>query len=139
MNSNEAKPISVCCQIAKIYSPKPIKSDNNNSGKGFFNFNFKTKVSKRNSFKTVNLNVNKKKLEKVNEKKKNFLDTISCEEIEKNFKTLKLDLFEDEIKEIEEIVSILNETKAESNESSPQNILKTSRPQNPFYKNFEEE
>ena len=139
MNSNEAKPISVCCQIAKIYSPKPIKSDNNNSGKGFFNFNFKTKVSKRNSFKTVNLNVNKKKLEKVNEKKKNFLDTISCEEIEKDFKTLKLDLIEDEIEEIEEIVSILNETKAESNESSPQNILKTSRPQNPFYKNFEEE
>ncbi len=138
MNSNEAKPISVCCQITKIYSPKPIKTDNNKSGKGFFNFNFKTKVSKRNSFQKVNLNVNKKKLEKENGKK-NFLDSFSCEEIEKDFKSLKLDLFEDEIKEIEEIVSILNETKAESNESSPQNILKTSRPQNPFYKNFEEE
>ncbi len=138
MNSNEAKPISVCCQITKIYSPKPIKTDNNKSGKGFFNFNFKTKVSKRNSFQKVNLNVNKKKLEKENGKK-NFLDSFSCEEIEKDFKSLKLDLFEDEIKVNEEIMSILNSTKAESNESSPQNIQKTSRPQNPFYKNFEEE
>ena len=138
MNSNEAKPISVCCQITKIYSPKPIKTDNNKSGKGFFNFNFKTKVSKRNSFQKVNLNVNKKKLEKEKEKK-NFLDSFSCEEIEKDFKSLKLDLFEDEIKVNEEIMSILNSTKAESNESSPQNIQKTSRPQNPFYKNFEEE
>ena len=138
MNSNEAKPISVCCQITKIYSPKPIKTDNNKSGKGFFNFNFKTKVSKRNSFQKVNLNVNKKKLEKENGKK-NFLDSFSCEEMEKDFKSLKLDLFEDEIKVNEEIMSILNSTKAESNESSPQNIQKTSRPQNPFYKNFEEE
>ena len=138
MNSNEAKPISVCCQITKIYSPKPIKTDNNKSGKGFFNFNFKTKVSKRNSFQKVNLNVNKKKLEKENGKK-NFLDSFSCEEIEKDFKSLKLDLFEDEIKVNEEIMSILNSTKSESNESSPQNIQKTSRPQNPFYKNFEEE
>ena len=138
MNSNEAKPISVCCQITKIYSPKPIKTDNNKSGKGFFNFNFKTKVSKRNSFQKVNLNVNKKKLEKENGKK-NFLDSFSCEEIEKDFKSLKLDLFEDEIKVNEEIIAILNSTKSESNESSPQNIQKTSRPQNPFYKNFEEE
>ena len=139
MNSNEAKPISVCCQIAKIYSPKPIKSDNNKSGKGFFNFNFKTKVSKRNSFQKVNLNVNQKKLEKEKEKK-NFLDSFSCEEIEKDFKSLKLDLFEDEIKVNEEIIAILNSTKSESNENSPQNNQKKiSRPQNPFYKNFEEE
>ena len=42
MNSNDSKPISVCCQVEKIYSPKPIKLSMNNSEKFFFNF--KTKI-----------------------------------------------------------------------------------------------
>jgi hypothetical protein len=33
----------------------------------------------------------------------------------------------------------LNSTKAESSESSPQNHQKIIRPENPFYKNFENE
>jgi hypothetical protein len=123
MISNDSKPISVCCQVEKIFSPKPIKLNNNNSEKVFFNF--KPKISKRKSFKNHNT-LNQKK------EKKTFLDCCSYEEIENDFKTLEL---KNKIKN--EIT--LNSTKTESNESSPQNHQKIIRPQNPFYKNFETE
>ena len=122
MNSNDSKPISVCCQVEKIYSPKPIKLSMNNSEKFFFNF--KTKISKRNSIK--NHKINQKK------EKETFLDCCSYEEIEKDFKSL-------ELKKKIKSENTLNSTKAESSESSPQNHQKIIRPENPFYKNFENE
>ena len=122
MNSNDSKPISVCCQVEKIYSPKPIKLSMNNSEKFFFNF--KTKISKRNSIK--NHKINQKK------EKETFLDCCSYEEIEKDFKSL-------ELKKKIKSENTLNSTKTESSESSPQNQQKIIRPENPFYKNFENE
>ena len=122
MNSNDSKPISVCCQVEKIYSPKPIQLSMNNSEKFFFNF--KTKISKRNIIK--NNKINQKK------EKKTFLDCCSYEEIEKDFKSL-------ELKKKIKSENTLNSTKTESSESSPQNQQKIIRPENPFYKNFENE
>ena len=122
MNSNDSKPISVCCQVEKIYSPKPIQLSMNNSEKFFFNF--KTKISKRNSIK--NHKINQKK------EKETFLDCCSYEEIEKDFKSL-------ELKKKIKSENTLNSTKTESSESSPQNQQKIIRPENPFYKNFENE
>ena len=122
MNSNDSKPISVCCQVEKIYSPKPIKLSMNNSEKFFFNF--KTKISKRNIIKNHKLNQKKEK--------ETFLDCCSFEEIENDFKSL-------ELKKKIKSENTLNSTKTESSESSPQNQQKIIRPENPFYKNFENE
>ena len=122
MNSNDSQPISVCCQVEKIYSPKPIKLSMNNSEKFFFNF--KTKISKRNIIKNHKLNQKKEK--------ETFLDCCSYEEIENDFKSL-------ELKKKIKSENTLNSTKTESSESSPQNQQKIIRPENPFYKNFENE